>query len=107
MPGSRYQLDDDFEPLTSTSKHKADLKAAAMQVEWSLEPATYVQQVLHSGSLSGTGGPIEAFSLEASGIEILDAAIRTASRERASQQSGVMKAVFDAGAQMIILAEEA
>ena len=102
--GTRYQLDDDFEPLTS--KRKADLKAAAMQVEWSLEPATYVQQVLHSGSLSGTGGPSEAFSLEASGIEILDAALRTASRERASQQSGVMKAVFDTGAQMIILADE-
>jgi hypothetical protein len=56
--------------------------------------------------MSSTGGPREAFSLEASGIEILDAAIRVASRERASQQSGVMKAVFDTGAQAIILAEE-
>ena len=50
-----------------------------------------------------TGGPIEAYSLEASGIETLDAAVRTASRERVSQQSGVMKAVFDTGAQMMIL----
>ena len=56
--------------------------------------------------MSSTGGPSEAFSLEASGIEILDAAVRVASRERASQQSGVMKAVFDTGAQAIILAEE-
>ena len=109
---SRYQLDDDFEPLTSA--RKANLKAAAMQVEWSLEPEAYVQQLLRSGSMqstggptvSSTGGPTEAFSLEASGIEILDAAIRVAARERASQKAGVMMAVFDTGAQAIILAEE-
>jgi hypothetical protein len=57
--------------------------------------------------MSGTGGhSVTAFSLEATGVEILEAVHRTANRESAATKTGFMKAVFDTGAQMIILADE-
>lgn len=102
-PSTRREFDEEFEALTK--KRSADIKAAALQV-MVIEQDQLMAYGTQINALytSSTGGP--EFSVLAQRSEILEAVTRLTQRDTCNHRTGYLRAVFDTGAQRVILHEE-
>jgi len=91
--------DDEFTPLDK--KRRDPIKAAALHLDF-LQPENYLA-ILSSAPKATTGGQ---HSLFAARTEILSAVNRISDRETKAPPGAVLQAVFDTGAQRIILLDE-